>query len=199
MSKGDETRKHILAQSAGLFSVWGVEGASMTDVMQATGLEKGGIYNHFKSKTELALHAYDYAASQVGERISELVYAHKHAADRLVAMVDAMSLNLHNPVVEGGCPVMNAAIESDDTNPPLKAKAATTLRTWVYMIQRICEKGIARGEIKPETDVDTLASLLVATLEGALMMSKACDDAGHMARAADFLRTHINQFVRAAD
>jgi len=61
MSKGEQTREMILAQAAQLFSRQGFFGSSLSDIMQETGLEKGGIYNHFSSKEQLALEAFDYA------------------------------------------------------------------------------------------------------------------------------------------
>src|ERR1700739_4477661 len=61
MSKGEQTRKWIVAQGASLFNRRGYEGASMSALMEATGLEKGGIYRHFSSKEELAAAAFDYA------------------------------------------------------------------------------------------------------------------------------------------
>ena len=53
MSKGEETRQRIIAQAAPLFNQLGYEGCSLQDIMDATGLEKGGIYRHFGSKEEL--------------------------------------------------------------------------------------------------------------------------------------------------
>ena len=54
MGRGERTREHILEQAAGLFNRKGFAGASMSDVMAATGLQKGGIYRHFESKEALA-------------------------------------------------------------------------------------------------------------------------------------------------
>ena len=51
-----------------MFNRQGYVGASLRDLIDATGLEKGGIYNHFGSKEQLALEAYDYAMTLVTER-----------------------------------------------------------------------------------------------------------------------------------
>ena len=59
MSKGDDTKERIIEQTAPLFNQMGFFGSSLSDIMQATGLKKGGIYNHFGSKEQLALEAYD--------------------------------------------------------------------------------------------------------------------------------------------
>ena len=69
MSKGEQTREMILARAAQLFSQRGYFGSSLADLMQATGLEKGGIYNHFSSKEQLALEAFDYAFTLLQQRI----------------------------------------------------------------------------------------------------------------------------------
>src|SRR5260221_13016116 len=61
MPKGQKTRARIIAEAASLFNQRGFEGGSLSELMEATGLEKGGIYRHFSSKEELAAEAFDYA------------------------------------------------------------------------------------------------------------------------------------------
>ena len=61
MSKGEETRQRIVAQAAAMFNQHGFDGSSLSELMKATGLEKGGIYRHFSNKEELAAEAFDYA------------------------------------------------------------------------------------------------------------------------------------------
>lgn len=60
LSKGERTRQRIVAAAAPIFNRHGYEGSSLTDLMAATGLGKGGIYRHFSSKEELAAEAFDY-------------------------------------------------------------------------------------------------------------------------------------------
>ena len=63
-TKGERTRQRIVELAAPVFNRQGYAGASLRDLIGATGLEKGGIYNHFGSKEQLALEAYDYALSR---------------------------------------------------------------------------------------------------------------------------------------
>jgi TetR/AcrR family transcriptional regulator, transcriptional repressor for nem operon len=60
MSKGELTRREIVRKSAPLFNRRGYEGTSLSDLIEATGLQKGGIYRHFSSKQQLAGEAFDY-------------------------------------------------------------------------------------------------------------------------------------------
>jgi TetR/AcrR family transcriptional regulator, transcriptional repressor for nem operon len=59
--KGEQTRQAIIRKAAPIFNQRGYDGAALSDLMKATGLEKGGIYRHFDSKQQLAAEAFDYA------------------------------------------------------------------------------------------------------------------------------------------
>jgi len=61
MRKGEQTRQEIIRKAAPIFNQKGYDGAALSDLMQATGLEKGGIYRHFENKQQLAGEAFDYA------------------------------------------------------------------------------------------------------------------------------------------
>ncbi len=72
MRKGEKTRENIILKSAELFNQKGYAGCSMNDIMEATGLQKGGIYRNFKNKDEIALEALDYAIETVFQHFSEV-------------------------------------------------------------------------------------------------------------------------------
>lgn len=196
MSKGTETRERIIAQAADVFNVAGYAGTAISDIMRVTGLEKGGIYRHFASKDELALAAFDYAAGQVRDRFAVALAGTTHAADTLLAFIDVFRDYTRRPPLEGGCPILNTAIESDDTNPALAERAAAVVAEWRGQIRATVQQGIARGEIRPEVDGDKLALLLIATLEGAVMLARLLRDATPLEQSAAHLRAHIEAAVR---
>src|SRR5260370_30426133 len=66
-ARGEATRRRIVEQSAAVFNRRGYSGTSMSELMAATGLEKGGLYRHFASKEDLAAAAFDYAWETVSE------------------------------------------------------------------------------------------------------------------------------------
>ena len=84
-TKGEKTRRRIVEKAAGVFNTKGYFGSSMTDLVREIGLEKGGIYNHFASKEELALEAFDYAVGTMQERFQAALEGKEGALERLFA------------------------------------------------------------------------------------------------------------------
>jgi TetR/AcrR family transcriptional regulator, transcriptional repressor for nem operon len=196
VSKGEQTREAILRQSAEVFNRQGYAGASLSDIMRATGLEKGGIYNHFGSKDQLALEAFDYAFGLVSERLRQALEGKRHAIDRLQAMIDTIGAQAEGEPVAGGCPILNTAIEADDTHPALRARARSAMDSWTGFIQRTLSRGIERGEVRPNIDIAEVATLMIATLEGAIMMSKLYGDPVYIHRAAAYLTQYLERELR---
>lgn len=67
---------------------------------------------------------------------------------------------------------MNVAIESDDANPVLRKGAVRILNILRDSLITILEKGIKYNQIKSDIDKEYYATVIIASLEGAIMMSK---------------------------
>lgn len=170
MSKGEQTRQFIVREAAAIFNQHGFEGASMSALQSATGLEKGGLYRHFSSKEELALQAFDYAWREAGR-------ARAHGIDEASNSVDQLKVFISNfvhrrPSVPGGCPLLNTAVDSDDGNDELRKRASAALRQWFRLLRTIIGKGIDVGEIRASVNANELATIIISSLEGALVISR---------------------------
>jgi TetR/AcrR family transcriptional repressor of nem operon len=170
MTKGQQTRRKIVEAAAPIFNERGYDGASMADLMAATGLKKGGIYRHFSSKEELAAEAFDYTWKAAQN--ARLVNIDETASgiEQLKQQI-ANFVNYRGPV-SGGCPILNTAVDADDGNAKLRTRVRKALRSWVVRLQTIVEKAAERGEIRAGADPKAAATLIVATLEGALMITR---------------------------
>jgi len=191
MTKGMETRARILAQAAPLLNQHGFFSTPLAAIMAATGLQKGGLYNHFASKEQLALEAFDHAVAIIRQHFIIGLRDKRGAVDRLAAIIQGFCDYVEAPFLAGGCPVMNSAIESDDAHPALRQRAQAAMHSLQSMVARVIERGVAVGELRPTCDPAALASVVIATLEGALMLSKLYSDPVHMQRAASHLHHYI--------
>jgi TetR/AcrR family transcriptional regulator, transcriptional repressor for nem operon len=100
--------------------------------------------------------------------------------------------------VTSGCPLLNTAIDSDDGNPRLREKARRALSSWLERLRSIIEEGQRRGEIRGEIDSAELATLIVSTLEGTLMVSRLQRKDDPRDWASRHLEEYLETNVRAA-
>jgi TetR/AcrR family transcriptional repressor of nem operon len=191
MRKGEATRERIIVRAAEIFNTRGFAGTALGDIMQATGLEKGGIYRHFASKEELALAAFDYALAQVRSRIQAGIAGKSHAADVLHGFIDVFRSYAEHPPLIGGCPVLNTATEADDTHPILRERARAALAEWRTLIRTTVIGGQARGELRPEVAPDAVALVLIAALEGAVMLGGLLHEHAPFQVVADHLDAYV--------
>jgi TetR/AcrR family transcriptional repressor of nem operon len=196
MSKGKQTKEKILFKAAELFNQQGYAGSSISDIMRITGLQKGGIYNHFKSKDELALEAFDFMIAQVRQYYITALRNKRHATERLIAIISVFHTYINNPPILGGCPLLNTAVESDDTHPALRERAEKAMNSWRNMICRIIQKGIDKGEIRSTVDADEVATIIISSLEGAMMMSKLYGNPIHLERVMNHLNNYIQNYLQ---
>ena len=196
MREGEQTRQEIIRRAAPLFNQKGYEGTALSDLMQATGLEKGGIYRHFDSKQELAGEAFEHAWKLAMDARFEGVEKIPNAVDRLRQGLRNFQ-ERRSGLVPGGCPLLNTAIESDDGNPELRRKARQALRSWLDRLKSIVEEGQRKGEIRSGIDAAELATLIVTTLEGSLMVSRLLRKGEPLSLACRHLEEYLEMTVRA--
>jgi AcrR family transcriptional regulator len=170
MHKGEVTRQRIIERAAPIFNQRGYAGCSMHDVMEATGLGKGGLYRHFSNKEELAAEAFRYSLEKsVKLRTDNLDRSHG-AVELLRSFIERFVET--TSMVRGGCPLMNTAVDADDGNPVLREMAREAFKDWRERLAKIVRQGIRSGEIRESANPRQIANTIIAALEGALMMSR---------------------------
>lgn len=193
MSKGAKTRLHIIAKAAPLFNQRGYEGCSLQDIMSATGLEKGGIYRHFESKEELAAEAFDFAwAAAIGKRRQDIESIPNHV-DRLKQYAANFATRSGVP---GGCPLLNTAVDSDNGNAVLRERVRNALRGWQALLREILQDGIAAGTVRGDIDVGRVANVIIAGLEGGMLVSRIERTEQGLRDALDYLDSYLELQVR---
>jgi len=196
MRKGEQTRREIIRKAAPIFNQKGYDGAALSDLMRATGLEKGGIYRHFESKQQLAGEAFEHAWKMAMDARFEGTQEIPNTVDRLKQIVRNFR-DRRAGLVPGGCPLLNTAIDSDDGNPQLRARARRALTWLLDHLQSIAEEGRKRSEVRSDVDSAKLATLIASTLEGSLMVSRLQRKDEPLDLACHHLEEYLETQVRA--
>lgn len=185
------TKENIIEKSAALFNTKGYNGCSLNDIMEATGLKKGGIYNHFANKDEIAFESFDYSFELVKTRFKEALSHCDTSYQKLMAIIDVFASFYDNPVTQGGCPIFNTAVDSTGIHPSLTEKARTAINHLKRYIEIKIDEGIESGEFKNANSED-ISTLILISLEGALIMARVNNDYGPMTTTVKHLTQMIN-------
>ena len=194
LSKAERTRNYIIETTADIFNTRGYAGTSLSDLTEATGLSKGSIYGNFESKEEVALAVFDYNLNKVNSIIRQRMAQAKTYLDKLMIyarVYDQFTREKHFP--KGGCPILNTAIEADDTNPLLKAKASKAILNWKKNLEELITAGITAGEFRDDLDPSQVALSIIAIIEGGIMISKVTDSQNNLDQVMKTVELLINR------
>lgn len=174
-TKAERTKQFILEKAAPIFNTKGIEGTNIDDVLAATRLTKGSIYSHFVNKEDLALQTTDYLLKKICSATGQAISKGKTAREKIYAYLDFNKDPL-NTYIEGGCPLFNAAVESDDNQAVVKEQVAGLLRNTKETLTRVLMNGIREGELSKDLDAASFAFKLFAAVEGATVICRAMND-----------------------
>ena len=179
-SKSERTRQFIIETTADIFNTKGYVGTSMSDLTEATGLTKGSIYGNFENKEEVALAAFDYNLEKLRKIILQKMTSATTYRDKLMVYAQVYHSFKRGPFPEGGCPILNTAVEADDTNNLLKDRAAKAVLRWQKSIVNLIQGGINSGEFKSNVDVNNVALSMIALIEGGIMIGRVTNQPANL-------------------
>ncbi len=192
------TREKIIQKSAELFNTYGYHGCSLSDIMDATQLKKGGIYNHFKSKDEIAIEAFNHNYDSVIQRFKKQLsqISPTDPIDKLYKVIDVFASFADDPVVKGGgCPIFNTAMDSTNGHPELRKKAKLGIKGLKTYIQIKLQEAIEAKFLDDALNPEEIASLFVMTLEGAIVMSRVNGNTDCVSIASKYLKGFIKMHL----
>ncbi|MBL8961302.1 MAG: TetR family transcriptional regulator C-terminal domain-containing protein [Gemmatimonadetes bacterium] len=196
-----DTRGRIVSAAAGLIAEKGFKRTSVDDVIERADLSgKSHFYHYFKSKEELGLEVLGRQFESFAER--GLVILREpliHPMERLHLFIDSLVALQTERGFRVGSPFGTLATEMADLHEGFRERLVQVFDRWAAQIEALLWE--ARPMLNPDADTRRLARFLIATLEGALMMSKVNRDAEMLrAIAADlkrFVSSHLREGVPA--
>lgn len=193
MSKAEKTKQFIIEKTATLFNTKGYNATSLSDITLATGLTKGSIYGNFENKDQVAIEVYKYNAGLLSKVMNlSLGDQYPTSTDKLHAFVSFYRKNWRSVFSNGGCPLMNAATEADDSFPELKQYVQKSFTLWTERISKVIIQGQKNNELKASVDAEEYASLFIMLIEGGILLSKTMDDERFLNQALDKVNNMID-------
>lgn len=176
MRDREHTKNLIITRAISLFNTQGYRATSLSDITKASGVTKGAIYGNFQNKDAVAVASFDYAAEKVLSNLRSAIKEAPTAPQKLKAITAFYSHYLYNTPFEGGCPIINTAIEADDNYPNLRMRVIRTIAIIKDSIKKIVTRGILEGQLKSELNIEEFALSFYATIKGAILISRVEGD-----------------------
>ena len=170
-SKGQNTRDHILKITRRLFTTQGFRNTSIRAIITATGVKKGNLYYHFPSKEELGL-AVLLDAQKEFQFFLDDSFRGEHPIDKILNSCDILLGFLQNQDFVGGCLFGNTALEMTDRNSKFAKIIQEVFDYWTGKIEQQLRAGQDDGSFVSSIPLSALATTVVATIEGGIMMSR---------------------------
>jgi AcrR family transcriptional regulator len=190
MTKAERTRQFIIEKAAPIINRKGMAGTSISDIMEATQLAKGGVYGNFESKEEICSEALDYLLSRMNNSIKSQLAGLSSPKEQLLTLLEFYR---RAPLMPDGygCPMLNFGTEADDTNPDIKQKVNKAIVYAQNRIAKMVNAGIEAGELSEDFDAELFAIKAFTMLEGATLVARVQGSPRQMRIVTDILRKEI--------
>ena len=181
--RGRASRERIVERAAELFAARGIAATSLDEVLAAAAAGKGQFYHYFQGRDELA-------AAAVGQRCAQVV------AGLAQALRDVSSLAELEQALAGfiagfeamglpGCPIGTLATEVANHNEAARLAAAAGFDAWERLLADALERMRQRGELRADTSSAVLATGLLASIEGGMVLSQVRKDVASLRIAVE--------------
>ncbi|MBO6515703.1 MAG: TetR/AcrR family transcriptional regulator [Bacteroidia bacterium] len=195
MVRSEKTRQLIIEKTARIFNEKGYTGTYLSDLTDATGLTKGSIYGNFKDKNEVAIEAFRYNYKFQSEPILRKIELEDNAVSKLLVFLEHYKL-AYKPIFEnGGCAILNTAVDADNGNESLRTEVVKAIRGWHKRVADILTAGIEQKEIKP-VNVEQWTYRMLALIEGSILLAKTLKDHTILLNNIDMLMCDVEQLAQ---
>lgn len=169
--KVSDSKDNIIKVAFSLFLQKGFKAVTINNIQERTGLSKGAIYHHFKSKEEIyfaTLETYYFSMLQTSnfyletDAFSDQVKALYTFATELFHSIENITEN------DSDFPIRNYfsfQLESEK-NKDLRTQTISALNAYRNTVKKIVISGFKNNQIKPELEIDAVAMQIMGLIEG---------------------------------
>ena len=193
-TKGTRTRRKIIEKSMQLFSVKGYYNTSVSDILAAAELTKGGLYGHFASKEDIWYAVYDEAVGIWKSIVFKGIRNNSDPLRRIEKFIENDMLDyLGADVFEGGCFFLNMLVELSGQSASMSkqilrgfVRLSGLLRSWL-------EEADQKGMLQENLDLKEVSNFIIITLNGAAALYISSRDRNILDQTVQQLRFYISQ------
>ena len=167
-----------LALDAAMGTFWtqGYEATSMTDLVEATGLQKGSLYKAFADKHDIFMQSLSRYLEGAYEKMSEVLSGTPTPVDGLRGWLLGVVMLCRDQRVQRGCFAMNTAVELGPHDTEARALIQRHHARASSLLTETIVRGQQSGQIRTDLSADQLSNSLFVFSAGMLGTTKVLGD-----------------------
>ena len=193
-AKGTRTRQNIIEKSLQLFCVKGYYNTSINDILETTGLTKGGLYGHFSSKAEIWYAVYDTALDTWRQVIFKGIQSQSSPLERIETFIENdIKDKLGNHIFGGGCFFHSMLVELSGQSDTMSQHILTGFKQLAGLLCAWLEQADQQGMLKKNLNFKEIANYIIISLNGAAALYASSRDSAILDHTVRQLRFYIQQ------
>jgi TetR/AcrR family transcriptional repressor of nem operon len=167
-AKGERVRARIVEEAAALIHERGVVGTTLDDVKVAAEVSGSQLYHYFPDKDDLVQAVIDYQADTIVSRNRQAL----GSANGVETWRKMVITAARRTKAKGGCQLGSLVGQLAESDPEARALIATGFEQWAAAISDGLRSLHADGKLPSDIDPDDLATTVLATLQGGLLLAQ---------------------------
>lgn len=195
----EQRRLEILQAAAAVFKRKGYDQTSMQDVIDETGMSRGGVYLYFTGKEELfwALLEQVHAEHKTGyDALLEKYPSAWEAVEHFLRVQQEEFLHVKESLVPAMFEFFSSCWRDEKRRPFMATRYKTSVREFAAFLQA----GVERGDFHPILPVETIAQFVISLLDGisadVLLIG---DEVFDVTRQIDSLRVYLHHALQVKE
>ncbi len=182
--KGRQTRRRIVDAALQVVAEQGAAGASLDEVGARAPASRSQLYHYFDDKNDL-LRAVAEATNDVVLDGQQPLFDDLGTWEGLVRWTDAIVALQQMRHGQGGCPIANLLGQLGERDDPIREVLSSGFDRWEAQIRAGLDAMVNSGELRPDADTAWLATSVLASLQGGLVLTQARRDPRAVRQALD--------------
>lgn len=196
MPRSAPARDRILDAAHELVLAQGFSATTVDAVLEAAGASKGAFFHHFPSKRALGQALVERYAEGDRAVLEQFMLAAEARSDdpaeQLVEFVRALEVDADEMALsQPGCLFVSFVYEQVPDTHDVRPVIVEAIELWRRRIADKLALAVAAGRLGDEVDLDSLADHVFTTFEGAFILARATEDAGHVKAQLTHLRRYL--------
>ena len=181
---GSSSRAGFLDATGMLLRRQGYAATGLAEIVARSGAPRGSLYFHFPGgKQQLAVRAMEQEGERLRDAIAATLAASERPGESLALLIDALAAGLERSRYRDGCPIATVTLEAASSAEPIRLTAASVFASWLDVIER----RLAASGLDPAA-ARRRSQLVLAAIEGALILARAERSTGPLLAVRDELR-----------